>query len=210
MKSLLIQNGVIKHRDASVTLFQDGPQTIGAWVSKVEELSLELQKTLMKNAIPLDSIQDAVNSFKGDIFEIFCEIFFAEFESSPDVGLRDYAPVDRHDDYGVDAIGTNPYGNKVAVQAKFRIDPFELIDWGSLAKTDSAGRRRHNLLLDQPNTIFLITTGDGATPACHEVLGRKLRVINRRVISGKVDNNQTFWHNAEQRLVATIERLRTI
>jgi hypothetical protein len=207
MKSLLVQNGIIKHKDALVSLFGDGPHTIGDFVRQTEKLSEELFKKLMKADMQVDSATDIVNAFKGDIFEIFSEIFFAEFESDPQVGLTDYQPVDRHDDYGVDAIATNPVGNKVAVQAKFRLDPFELIDWDSLAKTYSAGRLRHDLPLDQPDTIFLITTGDGATQPCHDVLGRKLRVINRRIISGKVDENLTFWANAEQRLVSTIQRM---
>lgn len=176
----------------------DGVKTIGDFVLKVEKLSGKYLPD-----------EDKVNSFKGDMFEIFSELFFACFHADPDVGLSNYQTVDLEDDYGVDAFGTNPIGDRVAVQCKFRIDPNEDIDWASLAKTYASAVEAHNLQLYdvKPNTIFLITTGRGATDPCHKMLRNKLRVINRRILSGKIDNNKNFWKYAEECLANAIEDL---
>lgn len=196
---LALSPKIIRYRNEIIDLYGvEGIQTISSWISFVEKRS----EKFISN-----TDTDAANVFKGDMFEVFGELFFDCFSADPAIGLIDYQPIAINDDYGVDAIGTNVLGDRVAVQDKYRFNPLDQIDLGSLAKTYAAGRERHGLYLDKNNTIFLLTTAQGATPPCHEVFGKKLRVINRQAIASKVDNNLSFWQKIEKKLTDTLEWL---
>lgn len=185
---------IIKHKSDIIDIFVSA-KTIDDFVKKVEELSKKY------------SDEDERNSFKGYIFEIFSELFFMIFHADPEVGLTNYKPVPLNEDYGVDATAINVNGNKAVVQCKYRFNPIELIDYDSISKTYSAGIEIHNIELDKSinNTIFVITTGVGVTDPCKHVFKSKLRVINRQILSSKIDNNQTFWKNCAEILISSIE-----
>lgn len=145
--------------------------------------------------------KESVNSkdplkLKGDYFELFAQIFFNIYESDNSVGLRNYTPIPINEDYGVDGIGTNVIGNKVAVQVKFRSNPCDLVTYEEVSKTDSAGRRREKLNLDIDNSIYVFTSSNDVTNQCKDIFGSSLRVINRHIICAMVSNNLTFWRKA--------------
>jgi hypothetical protein len=206
MKSLLSAGKIVSYLLDCICLFDivDGVKTIGDFVSKVESLA----ETNFPNAQCDEKELDKLNSFKGDMLEILTEIFFYVYSADPAVGIRDYVPVALSEDYGVDGIGTNVNGDRCAIQVKYRKNPIELITYGDIAKTDSAGRRRHNLPLEKNNTIFLFTTGEGITSACEQVFGNVIRVINRRIISGMIDNNNNFWESANDLILLTLDNLK--
>ena len=49
--------------------------------------------------------EDTRNKFKGDMLEVFSEIFFYQFQSDEGLGITEYQPIEIGDDYGVDARG---------------------------------------------------------------------------------------------------------
>jgi len=55
-----------------------------------------------------------------------------------------------------------------------------------------------NEVILQPETfaVFLFTTAKGVTGAFEKVMKQKVRIINRSIISTKIDNNKTFWEFA--------------
>jgi len=175
----------------------DGVKTIGEFVKQINHLS-------NKYVDPIDPTDDKINTFKGDMFELLGEIFFNGFSNDPAVGIRDYEVVPLDEDYGVDAIGTNANGDRVAVQYKFKSKPMDSVEYAAIARTYAAGRRRHKLDLDKPDTIWLVTTGNGTTGPCKEVFGDSLRVIYRDILAGKIDNNMSFWKGAEEQIEATL------
>lgn len=181
-----------------INLFlRSGDQSIGELITQIELLSLKYKNDL-------DPTNQDLNSFKGDMFEIFCEIFFEAYHNDPKVGLTNYTPVPLEEDYGVDAIGTNVLGDQCAVQCKYRSNPLEVIDLASMAKTYSSARELSNISLNNHDTLWLITTGGGATEPCHKVFRKKLRVIHRDIIAGRVDGNLSFWKEAQDRINSTI------
>lgn len=204
MKTLLTANKITLHLNEFIALFDfiGGVKTIDDFVVKVEQLA----RDKFPNAETDTQELDRLNSFKGDTLEVLAEIFFDIYASDPAVGIKDYSPVSLDEDYGVDGIGINVNGDRCAVQEKYRANPLELITYSDIAKTDSSGRRLHHLLLDKNDTIFLFTTGQGITSACEKVFGKIIRVINRRIISGYIDNNQNFWERAEELIINTLER----
>ena len=109
----------------------------------------------------------------------------------------------------MDGIGTNVNGDQVAVQIKYKANPLTKIAWEEVAKTYGAGRELHHLPLDKNDTIFVFTTGNETTAALQKVLANKVRVIDRKIISGYVDNNQNFWMQAEKLIVRTLEDMKS-
>ena len=53
--------------------------------------------------------------FIGDLFEIFAEAFFIQFQSDNRIGVFDYKPVAASDDNGVDGFGKNIEGEPCTV-----------------------------------------------------------------------------------------------
>jgi hypothetical protein len=204
MKTLLGSSKITLYLDEVISLFDNdaGVKTISDFVKKVEVLS----ENFIDDEKPADK-QEKLNTFKGDMLELLAEIFFYIFQSDPAVGLSDYVPVELSEDYGVDAIGLNVNGDKCAVQVKYRSNPVEQILYEDLSKTYCAGREAHNVAIDKPDTLWLITTCDGANKSSHKVLKEKLRVINKSIIANYIDNNKTFWSQAEEIIMFTLDSL---
>jgi hypothetical protein len=196
MKHLNLKNKVAQYREECISLYDgvEGVKTINDFVKRVEELSKAYDS-------------DKLNTFKGDMLEIFSEIFFGAFKNTTDVGIREYNPIALDEDYGVDAIGINVNNDDCAIQVKYRFNPFDRIEYTDIAKTYTSARIRNKLSLENDNTVYLFTTANEITIACNEVFGKKLRVINRNVIAGKVDNNNSFWEEAQERIKLTFDHL---
>ncbi len=174
--------------------FKDGG-TIREFINRVESMARNLPEG------------HDVNKFKGDMLEVFAEIFFYIFHSDECVGLTNYTPIDIRDDYGVDAIGLNPNGHKAAVQVKYRANPKDIILYSDIGKTFTSGVLQHGLDLAQDYTVYLFTTSNGVTPACKNVLGKRLVIITREIISQKVDNNKNFWALAFEKVYEYLDNI---
>ena len=146
---------------------------------------------------------DELNKFKGDVLEVFAEIFFNAHTYDSSFGVDDYTPITLENDYGVDAIGINPNGDKVAIQIKYRSNPNDLVTYAEIARTYTSGKIQLDLDLDNDKTIYVFTTANGVTIPCQEVLGRRLVVVDRSIIK-TVDNNKLFWANAYEQIIQAI------
>lgn len=178
--------------------------SIREFVNKIESMANTYRNNVAENTINIFSceedkiayINDKVNKYKGDILEIFSEIFFMQYQTDPSFGIKDYTPVSITDDYGVDATGINVNGDKVAIQVKYRANVSDRIDYESLAKTFAQAVCLSAVDSTKKHTIFLFTTAQGCDFPPEKVLGNRLVVINKSVIANKVDGNLTFWENA--------------
>lgn len=166
--------------------------SINKWMAEVEKYIPDLVDEDEERQ------EEIRNKFRGDMLEVFAEIFFNIFNADEGVGIIDYEPVALAEDYGVDATGTNVNGHKVAVQVKYRGNPAELITYTDLAKTWASATAFLHLtdMFEHDKILYLFTSGKGANSVCQKVFGKKLVVINRGIISTKVDNNINFWRQA--------------
>jgi hypothetical protein len=71
------------------------------------------------------SSTDGANKFKGDVFEIFCELLIRLSPIDDRIGISDYHVV-TEGDTGVDGYGTSRDGSVVTVQCKYRLWDWEL------------------------------------------------------------------------------------
>ena len=167
-------------------------QTINEWIKDVEILA----NTMSDN--------DSALKLRGDMLEVLSEIFFTAFKNDEAVGIKDYEPVAINEDYGVDAVGINPNGLRVAVQCKYK--NFEPVTYTELAKTFTSGLLILKCDLMQANSIYVFTTAVQFSSAVDKNLGSKVRKIDRNVISRKIDNNRTFWQYAFDEIYSTLSR----
>jgi hypothetical protein len=159
--------------------------------------------------LPGDTTEDAINQFKGDMLEVFSEIFFNSFENDEALGIKEYTPGSADitvEDFGVDAIGINANGHRCAIQVKFRSNPTDQITYADIARTFTSAIIQHDLMdvVNFPHTVFLFTNTHGVTMAFDKVLGNKAVLVTNGVISEKVDNNISFWTNAYQLMYNTL------
>lgn len=189
-----IQGGA-KNSKASHIVYSIGAHKIGdqLWVVSMERL--------------IDYINsDTLNKFKGDMLEVLAEIFFNVFHADEAVGIRDYEPVLIGEDFGVDAIGINVNGHKVVVQVKYRFNPEDKISYSDIARTFTSAVKQFHIMdvVNYDNTIYLFTTSGGVSSAYQKVMGKSV-VIDRSIISTKIDNNLNFWKNAFDMIIEAME-----
>lgn len=151
--------------------------------------------------------RDVLNKFKGDMLEVFSEIFFTIFDSDEAIGISDYTPVDLDADYGVDATGQNVNGHQVAIQVKYRANPSDYITYGDIARTFTSAvcQMKMQDVMQHDHTVYLFTTAGAVTGAWQKVMGKKSVVITRGNIATKVDNNINFWGRAWEMIGSTID-----
>lgn len=142
--------------------------------------------------------------FKGDMLEIFAEIFFKAFSNDPRIGLSDYTPVPLEEDYGVDGFGKNAAGKQCAVQVKYRNNPFDSVTYAELARTYTSAMLLQQIPLEGENCLYVFTTAYDTTSPNAVVFKSMLRVISHKIISQEVDNNINFWNMAYEEIKDTL------
>ena len=159
------------------------------------------------NSRELNLDEDARNKFKGDMLEVFSEIFFYQFQTDESLGITEYQPIEINDDYGVDARGINVNGKQTAIQVKYRSNPEDKISYADIARTFTSAVLQLHMkdVIDNDRTVFLFTNAGGVTGAFDTVMQKKTVIITRGVISTKVDNNVTFWKNAYDLIYRTMD-----
>lgn len=143
----------------------------------------------------IEDISGDEKKVKGDLFEIFAWIFFRLFENNPSVGLVEYEPIDIDEDYGVDGVGKNANGHKVAVQVKYRRNPKDLVLYTEIAKTYASGELMLGLNLKKENSIYVFTNCIDITPSCKKVFGNIVKILNTDGIDHYIHNNENFWES---------------
>ena len=159
------------------------------------------------NSRELNLDEDARNKFKGDMLEVFSEIFFYQFQTDESLGITEYQPIEINDDYGVDARGINVNGKQTAIQVKYRSNPEDKISYADIARTFTSAVLQLHMkdVIDNDRTVFLFTNAGGVTGAFDTVMQKKTVIITRAVIATKVDNNVTFWKNAFDMMWKTLD-----
>lgn len=137
------------------------------------------------------------NEIVGGIFECFCMGFNHVLQNDSEVGLKNYKTTTSNNDYGVDFTGTNAIGTDVSGQIKFRDNPNDIVEYGDLCKTDVSARRRFKIDTDKPTSIWLITTGKPSHILLKE-FGESLKVIDRDLISRKIQGKPFFWEEIHE------------
>ena len=143
--------------------------------------------------------------FRGDLFEIFAEVFFILNKSDNRVGIYEYEPVYSDDDYGVDGFGKNIDGLNSTIQVKFRLNPmYELLE-RDIKQFWSQSVKLYGVDHNQSNNMIIFTNCKGVYwHTLDKMYFGDLRVINGDFISRFIDNNEGFWNSFRELVKETL------
>lgn len=145
------------------------------------------------------------DKLKGDLFEIFAEIFFKLTSSDSRVGVTDYTPGESTDDYGVDGYGVAMNGLPCTVQVKFRSDTTTQLTIKDLKNFQGLSYRKYKVPVDSTKNLFIFTNCRGIH------WNTETKVMESSVITfcsfngesnhslnNLLDDNLSFWRNVEK------------
>ena len=170
-------------------------------------------KGLTKNIINISedyqsygySDKDGSDKLKGDLFEIFAEIFFKLTSSDSRVGITDYTPEKSTDDYGVDGYGIAMNQFPCTVQVKFRSNPTESLTIKDLKNFQGLSYRKYKVPVESSQNLIVFTNCSGVH------WNTETKVMENAVITfasftsdsnhslnSLLDNNYSFWKNVDK------------
>lgn len=134
--------------------------------------------------------------FKGDLFEIFAEIFFKIEGSSPTIDIHNYEPVFSSEDLGVDSM-CECCGEKATIQVKFRSNPLVELKSKDLGQFVYISQAKYSIPLESKRGFIIFTNCSGLHWFTENKLfgDISLNVFNYNRISSHIDNNNSFWKN---------------
>jgi hypothetical protein len=146
--------------------------------------------------------------FRGDLFEIFAEIFFKINDADNRIGVFGYEPVQSHDDNGVDGTSKNIEGLSTTIQVKYRLNPTYLLKERDIKQFAFQSILKYNVDLKQSNNMIVFTNCEGLHWYTESnVFLNKIRSINGDFISRMIDNNEGFWNSAKNLVNETLQKI---
>lgn len=143
-----------------------------------------------------------VNKLKGDLFEIFAELFFKLTSSDNRVGIRDYKPIEDSEDFGVDAIGVGENNDPVTVQVKFRSNMSELLTIKDIKNLQGLSYRKYKVPVQSDINIIIFTNCAGVHWNTEtNVMQNSILVYgifgesSQYNLTLLIDSNISFWKN---------------
>lgn len=147
---------------------------------------------------------------KGDLFEIFVEIYFNLNKGNNRIGVYGYIPTVK-DAIGVDGLGLGIDGLPLTVQIKYRSDHMQELTADDIGQFTSISYRKYKVDVNTISNLVLVTTCKGMHWKTEkEVFCDSIRTINLTKLSQDVDNNLPFWLGLNDLINETItERYKT-
>lgn len=144
--------------------------------------------------------------FKGDIFEIFINAFLLIRGSESIVGVYDYKPEKKAEDWGVDGYGKGTDNKPLTVQIKFRSEyDLELLS-KDIGQFGFQSLVTYGVDVNTSSNLLLITTCKGLNPKTHsKVFRSKIRTLNGDILKFLVDDNYAFWNSLQDIINNTIQ-----
>jgi len=166
--------------------------------------------------IHYESDEEAIKKFKGDLFEIFVEIFIKLNCFGNVLDITDYQNTKK--DYpGVDAIG-KVQNKKVAIQIKFLSNPINHVDKDDMMNFYAVATGDLSVLQNGENLILITSSYEGIdyvkmNGVFRDILKRNIRIINHGIISHFIDNNADVWervNNFIEESILDLDKIKSV
>jgi hypothetical protein len=155
-----------------------------------------------------DEVLPGSLKFRGDLFEIFAEIFFKINDADNRIGVFSYEPVLSHDDNGVDGTSKNIDGFDTTIQVKYRMNPTYFLKERDIKQFAFQSILKYGVDIKQSNNMIIFTNCEGLHWYTDtNVFLNKLRVINGDFISRLIDNNEGFWNSSKNLMNDTLQKI---
>ena len=168
--------------------FFGGIKTITALCNRIDAISKDYHKYGYDD-------NEGEAKLKGDLFEIFVEIYFNLNKGNNRIGVYGYMPTVK-DEIGVDGVGLGIDGKPLTVQIKYRSDArYELTDTDDhISSFTNKSYRKYKVDTNTVTNLVLVTSCKGLHWKTHkEVFDESIRCINIDRLSQDIDNNEPFW-----------------
>ena len=186
----------------------------GKLMNKIDKFAAEHgDKYGYSVGIHYDSNDEAINKFKGDLFECFIECFIKVHAFGNILDITDYKHTKK--DYpGVDAIGS-VQAKKVAVQIKFLSDPRNHVDKDDMMGFYAVATGDLGVSPNDSNLILITSSYEGIdyvrmNAVYRGILQKSIRIINHGIISSFIDNNIDLWNRVAEFFETSAINLDTI
>ena len=195
----------------------------GTFCSRIERLADKIAKAPADepNVYYYQSGDSADNKFKGDVFEIFCEVLIKLSPIDDRIGIYDYhpfIPTEEQGDTGVDGYGKSQTGGNATVQIKYRQWDYTLtVDREHLNNFRETSFRKYKIDPRDVGKMLIITAGcETHWKTLEKAFGSKVRCISRDAAYGCLrgaqshtidslfslktitDGNFMFWNSFKQ------------
>jgi hypothetical protein len=163
--------------------------------------------------IHYQTADEAIFKFKGELYEIFFETFVKVHAFGNILDITDYQNTKK--DYpGVDAIG-KVQGKKVAIQIKFLSNPKNHVDKDDMMNFYAVATGDLGIAQNNENLILFTSSYEGIDYAkmngvFRAILQKNIRIINHKIISHFIDNNQDLWERVIKFIEESVLNLDTI
>lgn len=144
------------------------------------------------------------NTYKGDAFEFFVELFLNINSTDNRVGVYNYKPIQSNDDRGADGIGENMRGEKCVVQIKFRDETNKVLttnndNLGNLVLYGATIGIGYDLERNDNYRHFIFTTAKGLHYYTdNEMFLNKVKCFAIDDFKKMVDGNIHFWDKCRE------------
>jgi hypothetical protein len=187
-------NLYIKNQNIFNFIF-DGVTNFSTLIKSIEKVSSDYSKYSY-----IDS-----DKMKGDLFEIFAELFIKILGNNGQIGIGDYSP-NQVDDFGVDGHGLGINGQPVTIQVKYRNNPtYELLQ-EDIKQFPFQSIRLFNVDPFSDGDMIVFTSAKGLHWSTDKnVFCGAVRTIGFDFISTQVNNNIPFWNQIKNIINLTID-----
>lgn len=151
---------------------------------------------------------DSKDKLKGDLFEIFAEMFFKLLSSDNRIGVYNYKPTLSFDDYGVDGYGLGMDSMPLTVQVKYRMDFDTKLVERDIKQFGFQSITQFNVDPKTKSNMIVFTNAD----SLHWVTDSRtfagsIRTIGNSHIKKLINNNLVFWNNVNDMMKDTVKHL---
>ena len=156
---------------------------------------LEKQAQLYPERYPIEK-------YLGDGWEFFCEALIKSHSCDNRIGIGSYVPVTKNDN-GVDGYGINIFGEKCAIQPKYRSNNKSLLT-ASEDSLDSfiTESQINGVMLSKEYRHFVFTTAKGLHYYTNqEKFKGMVKCYGYNEIRSLVDNNIHFWNFIREQIL---------
>ena len=142
--------------------------------------------------------------FKGDLFEIFAELFFKILGHTKTISVIGYIPEESEEDYGVDGFARSKTNSPLTVQCKFRSRADSLLEERDIKQFLVQSWKKYKVNMDSKNAV-LFTSCEGMYHTTErEVFLDSITTINIKDIRLNVDRSLGFWEKVVELIDTTL------
>ena len=196
---------IIEH-ESFVNLYNKDQKTFEKLFNNVGTIStLTNRINRLSGIYPVHGYPDE-DKMKGDLFEIFAEIFFKVLSSDNRIGVYNYKPVSSGNDNGVDGYGIGMNNKPLTVQVKFRTDNRTELKENDLKQFGMQSIIKYGVDSETTSNMLVFTNAAGLHWYTERnVFENRLTAIGYDKIRKLINGNIVFWKDCLDMVDETIK-----